>query len=129
LDFVAPVPGASTVAGLFRITLKIEDDTNLGGRGGRLIMSFRPYLDEFPHAANMSDSAAVVLLENFSHARFSFFDTQRVNNRQWSSTWQADERLPDLVRLKVDLGGGPDSESFDLMVALKATAVTRFSGP
>ena len=129
LDFVAPVPGASIGAGLFRVTLRIEDDARVGGHGGRLIMSYRPYVDAFAHAANKMDSNEVVLLDNFSYARFSFFDAQRLNNNHWSNTWQLGERMPDLVRLRVDLGSEAEREVFDLVVAFKATSGRSFSEP
>jgi general secretion pathway protein J len=122
VDFVAPVPGISRGAGLYRISLKIEGDVRVGGRDGRLVMSFRPYPDTPRMGMNNGDSEEVVILDNFSRASFSFFDAQKPGNKQWSTGWQQGERLPDLVRLSVDLGDSDNGESFDLIVAIKATS-------
>jgi len=122
LDFVAPVPGLAAGGGLYRISLRIEDDPNPDGRDGRLTMRYRLYLDTFQHAANDLEANEVILLENFSRAQFSFFDTLRRDIGPWSSDWEHVERLPDLVRLSVDFGDGADSDALDLIVAIKATS-------
>ncbi len=122
LDFIAPIPGLSKGAGLYRISLRIEDDPRPDGHGGRLMMSYRMYIDAFEQNAYERESREFVLLEDFSRARFSFFDTARLSGAQWSHEWPHVDRLPGLVRLHIDRGDGSDGNALDLIVAIKTTS-------
>jgi general secretion pathway protein J len=120
LEFIAPLPGLATGGGLYRIALRIDDDPGIDGDDGRLIMSYRMYLDGLQGAAHDATEGEVVLLRDFSNAQFSFANTSPPDNGQWVDEWRQLERLPDIVRLRVNLGPDPDSDVFDFIVAIKA---------
>ena len=120
LEFVAPMPGLATGGGLYRVSLRIEDDPSFGGSDGRLIMSYRMYLDGSLESARDVDENQVVLLQDFSSAHFSFGDTLRRNNGQWAEEWRQPGRLPDIVRLSIIFSDNSDMEALDLIVAIKA---------
>jgi len=121
LDFLAPVPGLSIGGGLYRISLRIDDDSNSRERDGRLIMSYQVNRDTFQGVRDDVRINEVVLMENFARARFSFLDTLELTQRQWTDQWQNSERLPDLVRLSVDFGEPAGNETLDMIVAIKVT--------
>jgi general secretion pathway protein J len=127
LEFIAPVPGLGNGGGLYRISLRIEDDFSADGNGGRLTMSYRMNISSSRYPSNDFATNEVVLLENFSHARFSYFDTLPVVGGDWSSDWQYADRLPDLVRLNVVFDDDASDDAFDLIVAIRATAPAGFN--
>jgi hypothetical protein len=66
------------------------------------------------------------LLDNFSRARFSYYDALQLDSGEWLSDWQHGDRLPDLVRLSVVTDGSAESEAFDLIVPIRATVPSGF---
>jgi len=122
MQFVAPLPGLAAGGGLYRITLRVEDDAMLGGNGGKLIMTFRSSLEGPEQQQSSRESKEIVLLAGFSDAGFSYLDTRQVTPSEWTNDWQHGDRLPDLVRLRVDYAGIADDEALDLVVAIKATS-------
>jgi general secretion pathway protein J len=125
LEFVAPMPGLATGGGFYRIALRIEDDSRFDGSGGKLVMSYRMYLDGSQETARDADEDEVVLLQGFSNAQFSFGDTLRPGNGHWADEWRQRERLPDIVRLSINFGANPESEELDIIVAVKAPLPVR----
>jgi general secretion pathway protein J len=122
LEFIAPLPGLGNGGGLYRISLRIENDFGTEAYGGRLTMNYRMHVDSLRHAGNDFETNEVVLLENFSHASFSYFDTLSAIGGNWASDWQHADRLPDLVRLHVVFDDDAVDDAFDLIVAIRATA-------
>ena len=126
LQFIAPLPGLAAGGGLYRITLRVEDDVTLGGSDGRLIMTFNSSLDGSELQHGHEESQEIVLLEGFSDADFSYLDTRRVAPGDWTNDWNHGDRLPDLVRLRVDYAGSPGDDALDMIVAIKATSPAKY---
>ena len=128
LEFVGPVPGLGNGGGLYRISLRIEDGYGTEGNNGRLTMSYRMNVSSLRYPTNDFATNEVVLLENFSRARFSYFDTLPAVGGNWTSDWQYADRLPDLVRLNVAFDDAGD-DAYDLIVAIRATTPAGFKRP
>ena len=129
LEFIAPLPGLGNGGGLYRISLRIKNDFGTATTGGRLTMNYRMNVDSLRDRGSRFESAEVVLLDNFSHASFSYFDTLPAIGGDWDSDWQHVDRLPDLVRLHVVFGDDAVDDAFDLIVAIRATAPAGFKQP
>ncbi len=115
VQFVAPLPGLAASGGLYRITLRVENDAALDGSDGKLLMIYRSFLED-------SEPREIVLIEGFSDAGFSFLDTRQVASSDWTNDWRHSDRLPDLVRLHVDFSNRFDDDGLDMIVAIKATS-------
>ena len=126
LQFIAPLPGLAAGGGLYRITLRVENDVTIGGSDGRLMMTFNSSLDGPEPQLGPEGSQEIVLLDGFSDAGFSYLDTRRVSPGEWTNDWNHGDRLPDLVRLRVDYTGSPDDEALDMIVAIKATSPAKY---
>jgi len=126
LEFVAPLPGLTTGGGLYRITIRVEDDVRLGGGDGRLLMTYRSFVEESEFSRNVEESPELVLLQGFSDAEFSYLDTHQARATDWTTDWRHADRLPDLVRLRVDFSDNLDDDFLDLIVAIKTTSPTGY---
>jgi general secretion pathway protein J len=121
VDFIAPVPGLAAGGGLYRVSLRVEDDPRPDGMDGRLVMSYQMYLDRFQRSTYSTDRREVVLLDHFSRAQFNFLDTMRPGGGDWSSDWPHNDRLPGLIRLSIDVADGAPPGAGDLIVEIKST--------
>jgi len=126
LEFVAPLPGLSAGGGLYRITLRVADDVTLGGNDGRLLMSYRSFVEESEFRRSPEELPEIVLLEGLADAGFSYLDTRQVAPTDWINDWRYGDRLPDLVRLHIDFSDSPDDDGLDLIVAIKATSAAKY---
>ena len=127
LEFAAPVPGIEAYAGLYGVTLVIEDDTRIGGSDGRLVLKFRvlsEVVDETPRA---NDEYSVVVLDGLSGAEFAYRGAEMGASDQWVSQWRDTKRLPALVRLQLRFSGSGHVVP-DLVIALRSTTPNRYSG-
>ncbi len=123
VQFVAPLPGLASGGGLYRISLRVEDATMLGSDSGKLLMTYRSFMEDSEFNRNSEEPREVVLLEGFSDAEFSFLDSlRRTASSDWAHEWRHDDRLPDLVRLHIDFNNALDDDDLDLILAIKATS-------
>jgi general secretion pathway protein J len=112
LAFVAPLPAHRGPGGLYRFTLSVV----AGQGGGRLVLAWQPY-DGDARAGAPADRA--VLLERVAALRLDFFGAAGpAAPRRWQARWAVPDRLPELVRLRLERGAGEPAGGWpDLVVA------------
>jgi general secretion pathway protein J len=128
VEFVAPLRGAHSSAGLHRVRFVIEQEPSFEDNRGRLVMHYRPYSADTTKA-NVTDNVAessVVVLDGFASARFSFSDVATSVAVDWTPQWRETMRLPDLVRLEVDYANDDDQVMIpEAVVAIRTTSQNR----
>lgn len=120
LDFIAPLPGLAAGGALYRISLRIDDGRSVADPGARLVMTYSLYLDGAWNKEPETAVREVVLLDGFSRAGFSYLDTLSPNGEPWVDDWRHQDRLPDLVRLSIELDADAAVDATELIVAIKA---------
>ena len=127
IEFVAPLRGNRSYAGLHRVRFEIEDDPSFDGNGGRLLMTYRPYVGDTATVDPVA-SNSVVVLDGFASARFDFGNVTTSATVDWKPEWVATQQLPALVRLQVDIEGQDNRVTIpDVIVAIRATKPNRLT--
>ena len=126
LEFVAPLRGVPSAAGLYRIRFEIEDDAGFGGNGGRLVMHYAR--NAAVATPDWTDAGgAVVVLDGFAAAEFDYSSATVPAGVEWMRDWRDPSRLPGLVRLQVEYPSGSERIAPDMVVAIRSTSRSRMS--
>ncbi len=100
LSFIASLSPLQRTAGLYRYTLRADDQTP-----PQLVLSIEPYRPEPDQQRSDTADSAAEPSEQFSLAtggsvvRFSYRDSSSAATPDWQSQWSDPTRLPQLVRL------------------------------
>lgn len=99
LVFVTAMPTYLGQGGMYEMTLKVDQQND----GASLVVSRRLlHPDAEPGRPGASDLARP-LLENLKSAQFAYFGTTGEDGEEsWHTIWQGRQRLPRLVRLRID---------------------------
>ncbi len=99
LVFVTAMPTYLGQGGMYEMTLKVDQQDD----GASLVVSRRLlHPDAEPGRPGVSDLARP-LLENLESAQFAYFGaTGEDGEESWHTSWQGRQRLPRLVRLRID---------------------------
>jgi general secretion pathway protein J len=122
LRFVAPMPGYLARGGPHVQWLKITR----GAEGDQLEFD-HAQLNGYDHDDPKGDSTRepVVLLDGISEARFEFRALDQEGElSEWSSSWEDPQRLPLLVRLRVEFGRDSRQRWPDLEIPLLTATAT-----
>lgn len=126
LEFVAPLNGVGSYAGLHRIRLEIEDDPGFDGDGGRISMYYaRDASVTGPDWTE--DSGAVVVIEGISSANFEYSPETAPAGVDWLGEWRDPARLPGLVKVRIEYPAGSERTAPDLVIPIRSTAQSRMS--
>jgi general secretion pathway protein J len=113
LEFVAPLPAHRGRGGLYRFKLGVV----AGDASDRLVLDWRPY-DEDARAGAPADKA--VLLSDVDSLQLGFFGSERAGGlRRWQDRWTSPDRIPELVRLRVEQTDGSPAGWPELTVSLQ----------
>ncbi len=121
LVFVAPMPGYLSRGGAHVQTLRFAG----AGRGQRLEFN-HAQLNGYDADSPKFGDEAVVLMEGISRGSFEFRELDESGElRDWSSDWDASERLPLMVRLVVefDRDDARHWPAFDVTVMAAAAGI------
>ncbi len=99
LVFVTTMPTYLGQGGMYEMTLKVDQQDD----GASLVVSRRLlHPDAEPGRPGVSDLARP-LLENLESAQFAYFGaTGEDGEESWHTSWQGRQRLPRLVRLRIN---------------------------
>ncbi len=116
LTFVALSEATAFQGGLVRVRLGREDDARANEPPSLKIRTkvFRAI------SSAEAETGPAVLLRNVSNVSFSYFGVTKVGQAaEWRSTWTGQDRLPTLVRAKLDIGNNGNVRRLDLFVTLR----------
>jgi len=126
LEFVAPLSGVGSFAGLHRIRFDIEDDTGFESDRGRIVMYYaRDASVDGPHWTNTG--GAIVVMDGFASAEFEYSSGTAAAGVDWVREWRDPARLPGLVRVHVEYPDGSERMAPDLVIAIRSTTRNRMS--
>lgn len=112
LRFVAPLPGHLGAGGMYWFTLGLVD----GGAGKRLVLAYRLFQREDWERFGASDVEQAVLMEGLQDLQFEYLEPATAEApARWISDWEAQDRLPRLIRVQItNISGssGPWQEFF-----------------
>lgn len=119
LRFVAPMPGRLGLGGLYRLTLEAR------GYGARrdLVLSYE--LQQGDDWARLSDDLAgeVILHENVRGIEVAYFGSESGRGSpRWRDRWEDAQRLPALIRVRVQTSQEARETWPELVVAPRAGA-------
>jgi general secretion pathway protein J len=118
LVFVTAMPAYLGQGGMYEMTLELDERED----GAALMVSRRLlHPDSEPGRPGVEDQPRP-LVEDLNGARFAFYGAQAKDlPRAWHDRWDARQRLPDLVRLRLD--SKTAGEWPELVIRLPADAV------
>jgi general secretion pathway protein J len=119
IEFVGPMPAPLLFPGLYRITLTVTH----GIDSQKLLMKFQPFVENERSGAGSREWQEIVILSDISDAEWNYQDTSRPERQPWTVDWNDDNRLPDLIRLHIELNDTGDKNAVDLVVAPRITAL------
>lgn len=126
LEFVAPLNGVGSFAGLHRVRLDIEDDAGFDGNRGRIVMYYAR--DAAVESPDWKDAGgAVVVMDGFASAQFEYSSETAPAGVDWVREWRDPARLPGLVRVHVEYPAGSERMVPDLVIAIRSTSRNRMS--
>jgi len=126
LEFVAPLNGVGSYAGLHRVRFEIEDDTGLDGDGGRIVMYYARNASVTEPGWTDAGGSALVM-DGFASAEFEYSSKMAPAGVDWVREWRDPARLPGLVRVRVEYPEGSERIAPDLVVAIRSTSRSRMS--
>jgi general secretion pathway protein J len=100
LTFTSTLPSYRGDGGLYFMTLKVDDS----GGSKQLALIYRRATPEVsPFTTDFFDEQTrVLLIENIEAIEFAYYGNENPgDNPRWHDSWQHDDMLPKLVRLKV----------------------------
>ncbi len=127
VSFIAVPPEMLGVRALHRIRIEIENDPDINGSNGRIVISYEPYR-RGASFIRVSADGSFRILDGFGRAEFAYFDAQRRPSGQWHDEWLYTDRLPDLVRLRIFGTDAASRDPVDLIMTTPAHAVVRDVG-
>jgi general secretion pathway protein J len=99
LVFVTTMPTYLGQGGMYEMTLKVDAQDD----GATLVVSRRLLHPDAEPGKPGVDDLARPLLENLESAQFAYFGaTGEDGEESWHTSWQGRQRLPRLVRLRID---------------------------
>jgi len=102
INFVAPLPSHRGGGGLSLLTLK----TSEGEENKKLMLYYQMAVPEYQSFdINYSDDEinSAVLVEDIDNVEFSYFGSEQPDDTpDWHDDWNIEDRLPLLVRLKIN---------------------------
>ena len=99
LAFVTAMPTYLGQGGMYEMTLKVDEQKD----GATLVVSRRLLHPDAEPGKPGVDDLARPLLENLESAQFDYFGaTENDGEESWHTSWQGRQRLPRLVRLRID---------------------------
>ncbi len=99
LVFVTAMPTYLGQGGMYEMTLKVDEQKD----GATLVVSRRLLHPDAEPGKPGVDDLARPLLENLESAQFAYFGATRDGGEgSWHTSWQDRQRLPRLVRLRID---------------------------
>ena len=126
LEFVAPLSGVGSYAGLHRIRLEIEDNTGFDGDGGRIVMYYAR--DASVTEPQWTDAGgSVLVMDGFASGEFDYSSETAPAGVDWVREWRDQSRLPGLVRVRVEYPDGSERAAPDLVIAIRSTSRNRMS--
>jgi len=126
LEFVAPLSGVGSYAGLHRIRLEIEDNAGFDGDGGRIVMYYAR--DASVTEPQWTDAGgSVLVMDGFASGEFDYSSETAPAGVDWVREWRDQSRLPGLVRVRVEYPDGSERAAPDLVIAIRSTSRNRMS--
>lgn len=123
MRFVSVMPPHMGVGGYYEIELELESHVS----GNRLVMRRMLLHDDLREEDDPAVAGEVVLAEEVREAEFGYFGAARSGTRsRWRANWDADKRLPEMVRIRVT---PRNSEAWpELVAGLRASSADAGSG-
>jgi general secretion pathway protein J len=113
VHFIAPMPDHVGVSGLYRLSVYVAGEPG----EKRLMASWRLMRRNGEAEATEAGAGEALLLERIADAEFSYLGREDDDApRHWQDSWQDEEGLPALVRIRVEFGED-DRDWPDLVVA------------
>jgi len=102
INFVAPLPSHRGGGGLSLLTLKVSDKENVQ----KLMLYYQmalPDQQSFEIFISDDENNSAVLAEDVDSVKFSYFGSEQPDDTpDWHDDWDIEDRLPLLVRLKIN---------------------------
>lgn len=124
IEFVAPMTAGTSYSGLYRMSIKVEDDFDRSHGHRKLILSYELLIPDDDARFAEQEPQEVTILDDFLDAEFAYLDNSGRGADHWQDNWTDQSSLPGLIRLRIRHA---DTEGFiwpDFIVALKATSLT-----
>lgn len=112
VGFVSTLPAHLSVGGLHRLSFYV---TEASGRK-RLMVSWRLLQDEADGGAQ-NDGEEFLLLDRVEGVEFSYLGRDKEGEPGWRESWEDEQRLPALVRMRVEFGEGDGRYWPELVIA------------
>lgn len=114
VSFVAVLPADLAVGGLYRLSFYLSG----GPDPKRLMVSWRLFEAGAEGGRERYDAEETILLDGVEDVQLSYLGRKEGDGpRQWRESWQDEERLPALVRMRVEFGKGDGRYWPELVVA------------
>lgn len=98
VHFIAPLPDHVGVSGLYRLSVYVAGEPG----EKRLMASWRLVRRDEDAEPTEAESGETLLLERIADAEFSYLGREEGAPRDWQDSWQDEEGLPALVRVRVE---------------------------
>lgn len=103
LQFAATAPSSAKTLGILLFSLSLEPQHKNPGKS--MMISLKPFFPEKNAQGWKTDKLA--LLKNIKNASFSYFGKKNATQSpEWSQSWEKQNKLPLLVRIKIELVNG-----------------------
>ena len=119
LRFVAPLPGHLGAGGMYWFALGLAD----GDAGQRLVLSYWLFQREDWERFGAADAEQAVLLDGVKNLQFEYLEPATADApARWVSNWEAADRLPRLIRLRITTVSTNGTPWQEFLVAPKLAA-------
>lgn len=117
--FVAPLPGHLGAGGMYWFTVELVDSVE----GKRLVVSYQLFQREEWESYGAPEKEQLVLIDGLADAEFAYLEPARDEHpARWTTAWEPQEQLPDLIRLRFADQSGAEGQRPDFFVAPKLAA-------
>ncbi len=114
VHFIAPLPDHVGVSGLYRLSVYVAGEPG----EKRLVTSWRMMRTDAEAEATEAEAGETVLLDRIEDAEFSYLGREDEDApSHWQDSWQDEEGLPALVRIRIEFGEDDRRTWPDLVVA------------
>jgi general secretion pathway protein J len=106
IKFMVPRAGAGRSAGLVAVSLGVQDESNFERKQKRLVVRRATLDSTSTDFDKLGEAEARALLENVANVSFEYFGADKdADDPTWRSSWEPKQRLPQLVKVKIELEG------------------------
>lgn len=117
--FVAPLPAHRGGGGLHVLAIEVDDSRS----GRRLHLRHQLYHPDTGGFEPTEESESVVLLDRIETAEFSYFGSLNDQDEpEWTTSWEGTTKLPQRIRLVVELPDDTPTDWPELIVAPMITS-------